>query len=65
LVISEELDELFIISDRLAVLAEGRLSPSVRPAETSIGQIGTWMSGKFGEPADQGAAAVGPLMEVA
>jgi general nucleoside transport system ATP-binding protein len=47
LVISEELDELFQISDRLMVLAEGRLSPSVRRAETSIGQIGSWMSGKF------------------
>ena len=65
LVISEELDELFIISDRLMVLAEGRLSPSVRPAETSIGQIGTWMSGKFDEPAGRGAAGADPLMEVA
>jgi ABC-type uncharacterized transport system ATPase subunit len=65
LVISEELDELFIISDRIAVLAEGRLSPSVRPAETSIGQIGTWMSGKFGEPANNGSAGRNPLMEVA
>jgi ABC-type uncharacterized transport system ATPase subunit len=52
LVISEELDELFTISDRLCVLAEGRLSPSVKPAETSIEQIGTWMSGKFGDEAD-------------
>jgi len=51
LVISEELDELFSISDRIAVLAGGRLSPSVKPAETSIEQIGTWMSGKFGDPA--------------
>src|SRR3984885_5203138 len=51
LVISEELDELFTISDRLCVLAEGRLSPSVKPAETSIEQIGTWMSGKFGDKA--------------
>jgi simple sugar transport system ATP-binding protein len=65
LVISEELDELFIISDRLMVLAEGRLSPSVRPAETSIGQIGTWMSGQFNEPASHGAAGADPLMEVA
>jgi ABC-type uncharacterized transport system ATPase subunit len=65
LVISEELDELFIISDRLMVLAEGRLSPSVRPAETSIGQIGTWMSGKFNETAGRGAAGADPLMEVA
>ena len=43
--ISEELDELFTISDRLSVLAAGRLSPSVKPAETSIEQIGVWMSG--------------------
>jgi ABC-type uncharacterized transport system ATPase subunit len=64
LVISEELDELFIISDRIAVIAEGRLSPSVRPAETSIGQIGTWMSGKFDAPAGH-AAGADPLMEVA
>jgi simple sugar transport system ATP-binding protein len=47
------------------VLAEGRLSPSVRPAETSIGQIGTWMSGKFNEPAGRGAAGADPLQEVA
>jgi len=64
LVISEELDELFIISDRIAVIAEGRLSPSVRPAETSIGQIGTWMSGKFDAPAGH-ATGADPLMEVA
>ena len=53
LVISEELDELFMISDRLCVLAQGRLSPSVRLAETSIEQIGQWMSGRFdaGTPA--------------
>jgi ABC-type uncharacterized transport system ATPase subunit len=65
LVISEELDELFIISDRLAVLAEGRLSPSVKPADTSIGQIGTWMSGKFDKPASPGSADAGSLKEVA
>jgi simple sugar transport system ATP-binding protein len=47
LVISEELDELFTISDRIVVLAGGRLSSSVRPQETSIEQIGIWMSGKF------------------
>jgi ABC-type uncharacterized transport system ATPase subunit len=47
LVLSEELDELFAISDRLHVLAQGRLSPSVRPADTGIEQIGAWMSGKF------------------
>src|ERR1700722_2977838 len=65
LVISEELDELFTISDRLCVLAAGRLSPSVKPAETSIEQIGTWMSGKFGEKADAGPAPATLQLETA
>ncbi len=45
LVVSEELDELFEISDRLLVIAKGRLSPSVPVAQASIEQIGEWMSG--------------------
>jgi general nucleoside transport system ATP-binding protein len=65
LVISEELDELFTISDRLAVLAAGRLSPSVKPAETSIEQIGVWMSGKFGDKAGDGAASANSKLETA
>jgi general nucleoside transport system ATP-binding protein len=65
LVISEELDELFTISDRLAVLAEGRLSPSVKPAETSIEQIGIWMSGKFGDRANDAAASANWHLETA
>jgi general nucleoside transport system ATP-binding protein len=47
LVISEELDELFMISDRIAVMAQGRLSRAVPAAETSLEQIGGWMSGMF------------------
>jgi simple sugar transport system ATP-binding protein len=47
LVISEELDELFMISDRIAVMAQGRLSRAVPAAETSLEQIGAWMSGMF------------------
>jgi len=55
LVISEELEELFTISDRICVLAEGRLSPAVRRADTSIEQIGNWMSGNFdGLPPESG-----------
>ena len=45
LVVSEELDELFEISDRLHVIAKGRLSPSVDRAGASVAQIGEWMSG--------------------
>ncbi|HEU5293335.1 MAG TPA: ABC transporter ATP-binding protein [Burkholderiaceae bacterium] len=45
LVVSEELDELFEISDRLLVIARGRLSPSVPTAQATIEMIGEWMSG--------------------
>jgi simple sugar transport system ATP-binding protein len=47
LVLSEELDELFMMSDRIAVLAKGRLSRAVPAAGTNINQIGVWMSGDF------------------
>jgi simple sugar transport system ATP-binding protein len=45
LVVSEELDELFEVSDRLHVIARGRLSPSVPVADATIEKIGEWMSG--------------------
>ena len=45
LVVSEELDELFEISDRLVVIAKGHVSPSVATAEATVAQIGEWMSG--------------------
>ncbi len=45
LVISEELEELFEITDRLAVIADGRVSPAKKTADTSIEEIGLWMSG--------------------
>ena len=45
LVVSEELDELFEISDRLVVIAQGRLSPSVATADATREMIGEWMSG--------------------
>jgi simple sugar transport system ATP-binding protein len=52
LVVSEDLDELFELSDRLHVMAGGRLSPSVPIARATVEQIGLWMSGLW-EP--QGA----------
>ena len=45
LVLSEELDELFDISDRLYVMAKGQLSPSVNRDEATLERIGEWMSG--------------------
>jgi simple sugar transport system ATP-binding protein len=47
LVISEELDELFMMCDRIAVLAKGRLSRAVPVKEATVNQIGVWMSGDF------------------
>lgn len=44
-VISEEIDELFEICDRLQVLHKGRLSQSLDVAATSVEQIGTYMIG--------------------
>jgi ABC-type uncharacterized transport system ATPase subunit len=45
LVVSEELDELFALSDRLHVIAKGKLSPSLPRAEATIEKVGAWMSG--------------------
>jgi ABC-type uncharacterized transport system ATPase subunit len=49
-VVSEELDELFELSDRLVVIARGRLSPSIATREATVEQIGQWMAGLFDEP---------------
>jgi simple sugar transport system ATP-binding protein len=45
LVISEELDELFEITDRLMVIAKGYMHPAIPTAEATRDQIGLWMSG--------------------
>nr|WP_320134106.1 ABC transporter ATP-binding protein [uncultured Holophaga sp.] len=45
LVVSEDLDELFEVSDRLVVMAQGELSPSVNARTATLEQIGEWMSG--------------------
>jgi simple sugar transport system ATP-binding protein len=47
LVVSEELDELFEICDRLAVIAQGRLSDAKPVRETNAEEIGLLMSGSF------------------
>lgn len=45
LIISEELDELFTLCDRLHVIAQGHLSPSLAIADATRERIGLWMSG--------------------
>jgi ABC-type uncharacterized transport system ATPase subunit len=47
LVISEELDELYSICDRLAVLAGGRLSQALPTAQMPLEKVGVWMTGEF------------------
>ncbi|AVX02670.1 galactose/methyl galactoside import ATP-binding protein MglA [Maritalea myrionectae] len=47
LVISQDLDELFEISDRLATMAEGELSPFVPTAKTNRNEVGLKMTGVF------------------
>ena len=47
--ISEELEELFEISDRIAVLAQGRLSAAEPRGATSAESVGMKMSGLFDE----------------
>ncbi|WP_354682841.1 ABC transporter ATP-binding protein [Cupriavidus necator] len=59
LVVSEELDELFAICDRLHVIAKGRLSPSVPTESATREQVGLWMSGLWdGGPARARTAEV-------
>ncbi|HZI83143.1 MAG TPA: ABC transporter ATP-binding protein [Casimicrobiaceae bacterium] len=47
LVVSEELDELFEICDRICVMARGRLSPARPARETNAEEIGLLMGGSF------------------
>jgi simple sugar transport system ATP-binding protein len=45
LIVSQDLDELLQISDRIAVLSDGRLSECMVTAEADIGRIGLLMGG--------------------
>lgn len=47
LVISEDLDELYLLSDRLGAICGGRLSPIEAKAEVPLEQLGEWMAGSF------------------
>jgi simple sugar transport system ATP-binding protein len=58
LLVSEELDELFEVCDRIAVMTQGRLSPVKPVRETSAQELGLLMGGAL--PAAGGAHAVDP-----
>ena len=57
LVVSEELEELFEVCDRLHVMARGRLSPSLPTAQATVERIGEWMSGLWNQTEAAHAAA--------
>lgn len=47
LVISEDLDELFLLSDRLGAICGGQLSPLEPKPQVGLDQLGEWMAGSF------------------
>ncbi len=57
LVFSEEIDELYELSDRLCVIAQGRLSPVLPTAQLGIAKLGAWMGGAFESEAEVAHAA--------
>ena len=49
LLISEDLDELIALTDRLAVMSHGRLSEALPTGSRSVAEIGLMMAGHSGE----------------
>ncbi|MEX0664276.1 MAG: ABC transporter ATP-binding protein [Acidimicrobiia bacterium] len=73
LVISEDLDELLLISDRIAVLYEGRVVGECAPEDIDVETLGAWMSGHRAQideavphsNVEHGAAALGLVSDEA
>ncbi len=59
LVISQDLDELFTIADRIAVMSGGRLSSPRAAHDTSVEQVGLMMGGLF-DLSDEAGVVHGP-----
>ncbi len=47
LVVSQDLDELFALSDRIAVIHGGKLSEAIPAADSSLERIGLLMGGVY------------------
>jgi simple sugar transport system ATP-binding protein len=56
LVISQDLDEIYEIADRIAVISRGQLSDAYPASEISLQQIGLLMAGAHEKKGDQHAA---------
>jgi general nucleoside transport system ATP-binding protein len=62
LVISEELDELLEIADRIAVIANGHLTPTKRTRDTNRDEIGIAMAGTATDARELRAASAQPVL---
>jgi ABC-type uncharacterized transport system ATPase subunit len=64
LLISEDLDEIVALSDRIAVMYEGRIAGTFEASEADVGRIGLLMTGggpeEVGAPADRPVAGNAP-----
>ena len=49
LLISEDLDEIQLLSDRILVMYEGRIVGEMKREEVVLQQLGAWMAGDTGE----------------
>ncbi|SFF78490.1 ABC transporter ATP-binding protein [Neptunomonas qingdaonensis] len=49
LIVSEDIDELFLISDRLCAICDGALSPIKPTPQVTLEEVGRWMAGMFDE----------------
>jgi general nucleoside transport system ATP-binding protein len=63
LVVSEELDELFELADRIAVIAGGRLTRAKRTRDTNRDEIGIAMAGTDTDAREPQAVSVPPVVD--
>jgi ABC-type uncharacterized transport system ATPase subunit len=59
LVVSEDIDELFTLSDRMCALFDGQLSPDKPTLDTTIEEVGQWMAGVFDSQSAPDSPGVG------
>ena len=52
LIITEDLDELYLLADRLGAICGGKLSPVHKKQDVPLERLGQWMTGNFQEEAN-------------
>ena len=63
LLVSVELDEIFSLSDRIAVMFDGRIMGERLPDETDQTELGLLMAGVTGDPSGDPIKAVEASLE--